>query len=510
MKKYFYFFILFSCSFSFAQTPDDALRSAWFTQNGSARVVAIGGVMGSLGGDISAVNINPAGLGLYKTKEIVFNAGLLNNNNKFNFRDTLNSSEKNIFRFSGFGFVLGQGAKYSKSKLRSTAFALSFNQIANYQNNISFKGLNNYSSFSEQYLEELVGDKADTNAALKNYIFGSSLAFRTYLVDTLADNSGKFIGYKSLVPISTGVIQNYNAQTRGSYNELSLAFAGNYSDKFYVGGSIAIPIISYKRELEYSETDATNNPNNKFAYFNFKESFQSSGVGLGLKLGTIYKPAEFWRLGFAFHSPQVISFKDKIRASMKTNTESYAGTISETSDALNSNNPGERNYTLITPYRFIASASYVFREIENTKKQKAFLSADIEFVNYKGARFLKTDDNGELVKNYYETLNNATKNTYKGNFNFKLGGEIKFDPWMFRAGVAYYGSPYQADAIKADRIVLSGGLGYRNHGMFIDLAFAHSIVNDAQFPYRLNDKANTFAAQTGNIQNIMMTLGFKL
>ncbi len=510
MKKYFYFFILFSCSFSFAQTPDDALRSAWFTQNGSARVVAIGGVMGSLGGDISAANINPAGLGLYKTKEIVFNAGLLNNNNKFNFRDTLNSSDKNIFRFSGFGFVLGQGAKYTNSKLRSTAFAISFNQIANYQNNISFKGLNNYSSFSEQYLEELVGDKADTNAALKNYIFGSSLAFRTYLVDTLADNSGKFIGYKSLVPISTGVIQNYNAQTRGAYHELSLAFAGNYSDKFYVGASLAIPIISYKRELEYSETDATTNPNNNFASFNFKESFQSTGIGLGMKLGTIYKPAEFWRLGFAFHTPQVISFKDKIRASITTNTEAYAGIVSESSNALNSNNAGERNYTLVTPYRFIASASYVFREVENTKKQRAFLSADIEFVNYKGARFLKTDDNGELVKNYYETLNNTTKNTYKGNFNFKLGGEIKFDPWMFRLGAAYYGSPYQADAIKADRIVLSGGLGYRNHGMFIDLAFAHSIVNDAQFPYRLNDKANTFAAQTGNIQNIMMTVGFKL
>ncbi|MBS4042336.1 MAG: outer membrane protein transport protein [Chitinophagaceae bacterium] len=510
MKKYLYFFILLSCSFSKAQTPDEALRSAWFTQNGSARVVAIGGVMGSLGGDISAANINPAGIGLYKTKELVFNAGLLNNNNNFNYRDTLNNSEKNIFRLSGLGLVLGQGAKYTSSKLKSTAFAISFNQIANYQNNISFKGLNNYSSFSEQYLEELVGDKADTNAALKNYIFGSSLAFRTYLVDTLADNTGKFIGYKSLVPISTGVIQEYNAQTRGAYNELALAFAGNYSDKFYVGGTIAIPIISYKRELEYSEKDATNNTNNNFSSFTYKESFQSSGVGLGLKLGTIYKPAEFIRLGLAFHTPQIISFRDKIRASMTTNTEAYAGTISETSDALNSNNPGERNYTLVTPYRVIASASYVFREVENTKKQRAFLSADIEFVNYKGARFLKTDDGGNLVKDYYETLNNTTKNTYKGNFNFKLGGEIKFDPWMFRAGVAYYGSPYKAEVINADRLVLSGGIGYRHHGMFIDLAYAHNIVNDAQFPYRLNDKANTFAVQSGNVQNIMLTLGFKL
>lgn len=510
MRKYFYFLVLFISSFSFSQTPDEALRTAWFTQNGSARVVAVGGVMGSLGGDIAAANINPAGLGLYKTKELVFNAGLFNNNNNFNYRDTLNKSDKSIFRLSGLGFVLGQGAKYSKSKLKSSAFAVSFNQIANYNNNIHFKGLNNFSSFSEQYLEELVGDKADTNAALKNYIFGSSLAFRTYLVDTLADANGKFIGYKSLVPINTGVIQNYNASTRGSYNEIALAFAGNYSDKFYVGGSLTIPIISYKRELEYSEKDATNNTNNNFASFTFKESFQSFGIGLGTKLGVIYKPAEFWRLGFAFHSPQIISFKDKIRASMTTNTEAYAGTISETSNALNSGNAGERTYTLITPYRFIASASYVFREVENTKKQRAFVSADIEFVNYRGSRFSKTDDQGQVVKDYYTTLNNAVKNNYKGNFNFKLGGEIKFDPWMFRIGAAYYGSPYKTDAIKADRIVLSGGIGYRHAGMFIDLAFAHAIVNDAQFPYRLNGKANTFAVQTGNVQNVMLTLGFKL
>ena len=44
----------------------------------------------------------------------------------------------------------------------------------------------------------------------------------------------------------------------------------------------------------------------------------------------------------------------------------------------------------------------------------------------------------------------------------------------------------------------------------ICLSVAQSMINDAQFPYRLNDKANTYAVQTGNVQNIMMTVGFKL
>jgi len=195
---------------------------------------------------------------------------------------------------------------------------------------------------------------------------------------------------------------------------------------------------------------------------------------------------------------------------MITNTEAYAGTKSESSDNLNDNKAGERKYTMTTPYRAIASASYIFSELENTKKQRGFISADVEFLNYRGARFSKTSENGDVIKNYYKELNSSVKNVYKGNVNFKVGGELKFDPIMVRVGAAYYGSPYADDNIKADKLVLSGGIGYRNKGMFIDLSFAQSMINDAQFPYRLNDKANTYAVQTGNVQNVMMTIGFKL
>jgi len=493
-----------------AQTPDEALRTAWFTQNGTARTNAIGGVMGSLGGDITAANINPAGLGLYKTQEMVFTLGGMKNNNEFNYRDSIRSNDKGIFRYGAIGMVFGSSNPYKKESLKSSAFSFSLNQLASYNNRISFKGFNNYSSFSEQYLEELSRDNADTNSALSNYIFGSSLAFRTYLIDTATNAAGKFIGYQSLVPISTGVNQDYNAVSRGGYHEFALGFAGNYGDRVYVGGSITIPFISYKRDLNYGETDATNNPNNNFSYFNYKESLSSFGIGFGLKLGAIFKPTDNVRLGLAFHTPQVIGFTDKIRSSMITNTEAYAGTKSESSDNLNDNKAGERKYTMTTPYRAIASVSYIFSELENTKKQRGFISADVEFVNYRGARFSKTSETGDVIKNYYNELNSSVKNVYKGNINFKVGGELKFDPIMVRLGAAYYGSPYADDNMKADKLVLSGGIGYRSRGMFMDISIAQSVLNDAQFPYRLNDKANTFAVQTGNIQNVMMTVGFKL
>jgi hypothetical protein len=113
------------------------------------------------------------------------------------------------------------------------------------------------------------------------------------------------------------------------------------------------------------------------------------------------------------------------------------------------------------------------------------------------------------LKNYYTQVNEAIKETYKGNFNVKLGGEIKFHTVMFRLGGAYYGSPYADDALDASRMLATGGIGYRDHGIFIDLSYAHIMNQDVQFAYRLNDKPNTFATQAGSRGTVMLTLGFK-
>ncbi len=80
---------------------------------------------------------------------------------------------------------------------------------------------------------------------------------------------------------------------------------------------------------------------------------------------------------------------------------------------------------------------------------------------------------------------------------------------MFRLGGAYYGSPYADANLHANRILGTAGIGYRDHGMFIDLTYAYTFTKDAQFVYRLNDRPNTFAEQGGNRTNIALTVGFK-
>ena len=96
MNKFILTFLLIGSAKLFAQIPEDAIKYSFFPQNGTARSLAIGGAMGSLGGDITATYVNPAGLGNYKTGEFVFTPGFYFNNNKTNYRDTKFSSNKNM------------------------------------------------------------------------------------------------------------------------------------------------------------------------------------------------------------------------------------------------------------------------------------------------------------------------------------------------------------------------------------------------------------------------------
>jgi long-subunit fatty acid transport protein len=268
---------------------------------------------------------------------------------------------------------------------------------------------------------------------------------------------------------------------------------------FLVLGLIITAAAAYSQQIE------------KNGFFEFTENFQSSSVGINAKLGLIYKPQESIRLGFALHTPSLMFFNDEISASLTTNTEGYAGEVSESSNNLNGGVPGSRKYLLLTPLKLIGSASYVFSEVEDTRLQKGFVTADIEYVNYQGARFYSNDKTSyDATTGYYDALNSVTKDYLKGDVNFKLGGELKFDPWAVRIGGGYYGSPYEDKALKASKTMLSAGLGYRNHGMYIDAAYVYSINKDVNFPYRLNDKPNTFAEWKNNKSNVVLTVGFKI
>jgi hypothetical protein len=508
--------LLFLSAGIYAQVPEDALRYGYPLSGGTARSQAIGGAMTSLGGDISAAHINPAGIGLYKNKEFVLSPNFNFINNKYDYRGEATKSSQQQLSYGTSGFVFGSMHDRGR-KTVSSAFAISINQLANYNNKTSYTGINNTSSWSEQYVEELTRNRATIPQAENNYIFGSSLAFWTYLVDTIANASGEVIGYQSLVPVrgnNAGVRQTNMVETSGGAHELALSFGNNYQDKLHLGFSFNVPFYNFEKSQVYTEEDISGNNNNDFSNFEYRENYSTNGVGVNFKLGMIYRPADRWRLGLAFHSPTFAGMTDKISSSITTNTENYTiypQPASKTSDELKNGNEnaGNYEYSLITPLRALGSVSFVINEVKDITRQKGFITADLEFVNYGGVRYSATSEDNPDDEAYYNALNEVIKDRYKGALNARIGGELKFKTIMTRAGFAYFGSPYESSELKGSRMQLSGGLGYRNKGKFIDLTYVHNFINFSDVPYWLADFPNPVADGKNNRGQIILTVGFK-
>jgi hypothetical protein len=137
MYKHLLIISLFTSNLIYAQTPEDAKRYSFYPQSGTARNIAIGGAMGSLGGDINATFVNPAGLGLFKTNEVVLTPAFAFNNNKSTYRETLEKNKLNNFNLGTTGFVWAYNNRYNKS---SSAVSLAITQTADFNNTIKYNG----------------------------------------------------------------------------------------------------------------------------------------------------------------------------------------------------------------------------------------------------------------------------------------------------------------------------------------------------------------------------------
>jgi hypothetical protein len=513
MKKYLLSIILLTGTHLFAQIPEDILKYSFFPQNGSARNLAIGGAMGSLGGDITATYVNPAGLGNFRTGEFVFTPSWFMNNNSADFRDTRFKNKKNNFGMGPIGLVFGAGNPYDLKS--SQAFSIAVTQTVSFNNTLQYKGYNNFSSFAEQWAEEVAKSGLDIDGVLNGsqYAYGSAPALYTYLVDTF--RVGNDLQVRALPEFlqanGQSLLQEKTIDTRGGIYEIALGYAYNKKDKWLFGGSVGIPIVSYENTTSFRESDTSADKNNNFDYFNYVDNYTTRGAGLNLKLGVIYKPQEYIRLGLAVHTPTyMISMTDKRSTSLETSTENYNGLATVSSNEFTNGQPGESRYSMLTPWKVMVSGSYVFREVQDVRRQKAFITADIEYTGYQQSGFYSSnEDPTDEELTYFKTLNKVIRNQYKGNFNFRLGGELKFNVIMARLGAAYYTNPYKDPALKANRVLLSGGLGYRNKGFFIDVTYVHAFNKDVDVAYRLQDKNNTFASLRNQRGNIAATVGIK-
>ena len=494
-----------------AQVPEEALRLSWKPQAGTARNQAIGGVMGSLGGDPTAALVNPAGLAFYKTSDFVITPGLQLFKSSSNFRGTSNAVDsKNKFDLGTSGIVLGGMGYKGRNSFSITATRMAdFNQI------VSYKGQNDYSSFAEPLADEFARSGLTIDQALNSTDISltTKMALYTYLVDTATiSGSTVVIARSELTPLLN---QEHFSETKGGITEINFGWGYEASRKWMAGISVGVPIVKIDRNTYYRESDASGNNDNDFNYMAYREQFSLKGVGVNFRGGLIYRPKEYIRLGLAVHSPDILVTTERFNAGLAADLENLfapnSGYDSISNNTFTGNNIEQTRYSVYTPAKVILSASYVFREVENINRQKGFISADIEYTSYKWMSFASDGEETADTKAYYKPFNQAIDALYKGAFNFRLGGELKFKVLMARLGIAYYSNPYKDKALKASRTNLSGGLGYRNKGMFADITYVYRMNRDVSFPYRVNaPRANTFADWKENKGSILLTVGFKI
>lgn len=413
-----------------AQGVDDAICNSQTFYEGTSRSMAMGNATGALGGDITSICINPAGMGLYRTQEFTFTTGLQQtfmqstyygyNQNAGNWRMTIpNMGLVFCTPFSNYGAV------------RYVQFGIGFTRTNDFNYNSKAYGLNPNSSMMDAYLQAINDNNAlfnpntDPGDYLSTYYpFDLSPAWETYLIDQYTDESGE-IYYDSPVP-KGNVYQTNEVNSRGRSEEWTFALSANLYDKLYVGTSLGLRHIRRSNIRTYSEMPGNpSDPNNLFDNWEFIETLGDTAWGVNFNCGLIYYPTSWLRIGAAWHSRTRYAIGE------------YYDT--ETSAMLRTNPGGEyyhryyspslyQTYEFKTPHTFVGSLAFFIGK-------QGLITADVEYLNYGTSRFISYEYS-------FSDVNNNIKDILKPTFNIRIGTEFRYRQYFFRGGVAYYGSPY--------------------------------------------------------------------
>ncbi len=494
-----------------AQTPEDALRYSWLQASGTARSQAIGNANGAIGGEISTIFSNPANIGFYKTGDFVISGGGNFLNNKSTYLGATRKENESAGFLGTTGFVLGKPS-YGNGSLKSSAFGIAINRVADFNNRIQYSnkgGQLSRTSMADYFIEDIVANNGRSP-------HGSDLAYQAGWIDETANNGNIDLSSPAAgLANASGLEQQQTITTNGGITEIAFAGAANLNEKVFLGGAIGIPMLRYGANRQYTEQDPGTTSNGFDAAW-FDDDLVTKGVGINVKAGVVFKATDNLRLGFAAHSPTFYSLSDSYIATAGTNLdEGPNGDVSVSSNEL------VYDYNLNTPYKLMGSFSLLFGNVNDVSSQKGFISGDVEYVNHMASNFRTTRDNRGADNNQFRGLNQAIDAAYKGAVNARLGAELKFNTIAVRLGGAYYGNPYKNIAgEKGELIQGTGGLGYRNKGFFIDLAYVQSFGKDVLFPYRVNpgfytaDQRPNYVNNPANIKTngsrVLLTLGFKI
>ena len=501
MKKFLLIIMILAPMFLMAQSDSDMFDFSSIYYQGTAKSAAMGNAMGAVGNDFSAIAINPAGLGMFRKSTFVFTPEFYAISTESDYKGDNNSDRAFKLPLNNLGLTWTQDI--NSNSLKSVSFALGINKLNQYAYQSYVNGNNPNTSLIDAYIEQLYQNNIFDDYALEDYSpNGIFPLWETYLLDFYNDGT-----IDSYVP-QGGLNQQFGVSKRGSSREFSFAAGFNINEKLFLGASVNIPYFDKTTTIEYKETNL--HSGEFFRNWAQDVAVKNSGAGINAKLGVIIYPVKWLRLGAAFHTPSLY----KVEESWSTDTRSQFGYDPLDPDRSGAHSylspEGVYSYTVTTPYRLNASAALIFGNF-------GMITADYDFIDYSKMRVSSYDYN-------YSNFNKYLREKYSTTSNIRLGTEWRWHTMAFRAGYAFYGSPFGFNKTDYRMNSYSCGFGYTYHFFTIDLAY---VFSQRQNSYQLYEQYSEYPAyyqnqngdwvvddtkvkETTNINQVVVSFKFRL
>lgn len=490
MKRYSTFIVLLACTFVTAQNSDDVLRYSNENLQGTARFQAMGGAFGALGGDLSALNINPAGSAVFNNHLFTFSATAYNNDNSAGYFGTNSNNKRNTIDLNQAGGVLVFKSTDPKAGWNKIAIAANYDIVENFANRISINGFSNQ-GIDNYFLDFATGAPFNTIFLQEGETLGGAylaignqqgfadqqafLGFEGGVIDPADPDNETGTEY---VPVAEydNVRQNLLRNISGHNSKFTVNFASQYREILNIGAALNFHTILYDRSDRFTETGY--NADSPIQRTTFDNLLRTEGSGFSFSLGAITKVNEVVRLGASYQSPTWYRLTDDLSQSVTTDLA-----------ALNFIENGEFNlfprYTLMTPSKLTGSAAFVFGK-------NGLLSVDYSYQDMSNAEL------GPAGEPEFDVVNNDVANIFGTVSTIRIGGEYRIERFSLRGGYRFEQSPYVNTNLMGDLNVLSGGVGYDFGKSRLDFALSRAERDSSQrlFDTGLNTPALINAINT--------------
>jgi hypothetical protein len=501
MKKVFVFLFILGMFVSNAQTIDDILKVSYQDYEGTARFAAMGGAFGALGGDISSIGVNPAGVAVFRKTHVSFTSSLnhIYDNSLAGGMQSADSRLRAGISSSGVVCVVE-----NQSKTKWT-FGLTYLKKTNFNRRTTVK-----ETLNENSIIDCFADKANSDHDFyapeylnSSYAFSEYnpldwdvvMAYGTYLIDWNADKNN----YLGALNDGDRVYQQLNALTTGSSRETTAEIGMNWNDKFFAGILFGITKLNYQRDVIYQEYAHENNTSD-FDRLAYNTLLKIRGSGINCKIGIIYKPVQPLRFGLSFHSPDYFISPYRVKEEDDDYPLAMDNLYSASMEVQYLSNttplydgPGEEYYLflekLTTPYKAVGSIAYIIGK-------HGLVSMDCEYVDYSRIKL-----HGSAPASQF---NSGIKKYFKNTVNMRFGAEMWVKNLALRAGYAFNQSPDKEYDLS--RQTYSAGLGWKFKAFNLDFAYVQTNTTDYYTHY---DGANRITENLAN-RRFSLTLGWTI